>query len=334
MTAILARGHVVGVTDPAPVVVQPPTTSVLISDFDNRAGDAAFEGAIEQALATALEGASFITVYPRRQAQQIAAQQIGAGARIDEAMARLISRREGIKVVVTGRVEPAGTGYRVSATALDPALEGQQAKPLATATANAADKDGVLRAAVAVAADLRADLGDKTPESGRVAAAETFTAGSLDAMRAYVRGQELNRTGKPREALVELEKAVALDPRFGMAYVQMAASYTNLKMEDRAKANYEEAFKHLDRMTEREKYRSRGVYYFGVVRNYKEAIKTYETAGRALSGRQHGLCESGAGTSVRPQHFQGDRDGPQGDRDLSARHPAADELRHLFHVRR
>src|SRR5688572_7355208 len=29
-------------------------------------------------------------------------------------------------------------------------------------------------------------------------------------------------------------------------------------------------------MTEREKYRSRGVYYFGVVRNYKEAIKTYE----------------------------------------------------------
>ncbi len=260
---------------PAPVVELPPT-SVLISDFDNRAGDAAFEGAIEQALATALEGASFITVYPRRQAQQIAAQQIGAGARIDEAMARLISRREGIKVVVTGRVEPAGTGYRVSATALDPALEGQQAQPLATATANAADKDGVLRAAVAVAADLRADLGDKTPESGRVAAAETFTAGSLDAMRAYVRGQELNRTGKPREALVELEKAVALDPRFGMAYVQMAASYTNLKMEDRAKANYEEAFKHLDRMTEREKYRSRGVYYFGVVRNYKEAIKTYE----------------------------------------------------------
>ena len=29
-------------------------------------------------------------------------------------------------------------------------------------------------------------------------------------------------------------------------------------------------------MTEREKYRSRGVYFFGVVRNYKEAIKTYE----------------------------------------------------------
>ena len=264
---------------PAPAVALPPT-SVLISDFDNRVGDAAFDGAVEQALGTALEAASFITIYPRRQAQQIAAQQIaaqsGADVRIDEAMARLISRREGIKVVVTGSVEPAGSGYRVTASALDPALEGQAARVLATATATADDKDGVLKAAGAVAAELRADLGDKTPESERLAAAETFTAGSLEAMRAYVRGQELNRTGKPREALVELEKAVKLDPQFGMAYVQMASSYTNLKMEDHAKANYEEAFKHLDRMTEREKYRTRGVYFFGVVRNYPEAIKTYE----------------------------------------------------------
>ncbi|MBA2304968.1 MAG: protein kinase [Acidobacteria bacterium] len=259
---------------PDPVVELPPT-SVLITDFENRAGDAVFEGSIEQALGTALEAASFITVYPRRQAQRIAAQ-LGAGADIDEATARLISRREGIKVVVTGTVESTGSGYRVTATALDPALEGQADQSLATATADAVNKDGVLRAIASVAADLRADLGDTTPESARLAAAETFTAGSLEAMRAYVRGQELNRTGKPREALVALEEAVKLDPKFGMAYVQMASSYTNLKMEDRAKANYEEAFKHLDRMTEREKYRTRGVYFFGVVRNYKEAIKTYE----------------------------------------------------------
>ena len=115
---------------PAPPVVQPPPMSVLIGDFDNRAGDAAFEGAVEQTLATALEGASFITVYPRRQAHQIASQ-LGAGAKINEATARLISRREGIKVVVTGTVESLGSGYRVTATALDPAREGQADQPLA-----------------------------------------------------------------------------------------------------------------------------------------------------------------------------------------------------------
>ena len=260
---------------PAPPVVQPPPMSVLIGDFDNKSGDAAFEGSLEQALATGLEGASFITVYPRRQAQQVASQ-LGAGAKISEATARLISRREGIKVVVTGAVESLGSGYRVTAIALDPVREGQADQPLASATADANSKDAVLKAVGSLAAELRAELGDKTPESERLAAAETFTAGSLEAMRAYVRGQELNRAGKPREALTALEQAVKLDPQFGMAYVQMASSYTNLKMDDRAKEKYEEAFKHLDRMTEREKYRSRGVYFFGVVRNYKEAIKTYE----------------------------------------------------------
>ena len=317
---------------PAPVVELPPT-SVLISDFDNRAGDPAFDGTLEQTLATALERASFITVYPRRQAQQIATQ-IGRGEHLDEAAARLISRREGIKVVVTGRVASTGSGYRVTATAIDPALEGQGTQPLATATADAGSKDAVLNAVASVAAELRADLGDTTPESERAAAAETFTAGSLDAMRAYVRGQELNRSGKPREALVELEKAVALDPKFGMAYVQMASSYTNLKMEDKAKANYEEAFKHLDRMTEREKYRSRGVYYFGVVRNYKEAIKTYETLVGLYPADNTGYANLALAHVYDRNIPKAIEMGRKAIEYLPARYPAADELRHLFHVRR
>ena len=192
----------------------------------------------------------------------------------------------------------------------------------------------MLNAVASVAADLRADLGDKTPESERLAAAETFTAGSLEAMRAYVRGQELNRTGKPREALVELEKAVKLDPKFGMAYVQMAASYTNLKMEDQAKANYEEAFKHLDRMTEREKYRSRGVYYFGVVRNYKEAIKTYEKLVELYPADNTGYANLALAHLYDRNIPKAIEMGRKAIEIYPARHPAADQLRHLFHVRR
>jgi serine/threonine protein kinase/tetratricopeptide (TPR) repeat protein len=267
VTFWLARG-------PAPVVELPPT-SVLISDFDNRAGDAAFEGAVEQALATSLEGASFITVYPRSQAQQAAAQ-IGGGARIDEAKARLISRREGIKVVVTGKVESIGSRYRVTATALDPALDGQANRPLATATADADNRDGVLRAAASVAADLRADLGDKAPESERLAAAETFTAGSLEAMRAYVRAQELALANRNKEALAAYEEAIAVDPNFGRAYTGMAVIYSNFKDHAKAEEYYQRALKHADRMTEREKYRTYGAYYLLAARNYEKASETYE----------------------------------------------------------
>src|SRR4029077_10495293 len=100
--------------------------------------------------------------------------------------------------------------------------------------------------------------------------------GSIEAMQAYARGKELDRAGRPREALAAIEQAVSLDKNFGMAYASPGPIYRNMKMDDKAKANYDQAFKHLDRMTEREKYRTYGVYYFGVVRNYKEAIKNYE----------------------------------------------------------
>ena len=41
---------------------------VLIVDFENRAGENVFDGALEQALSIAMEGAPFITAFPRRDA--------------------------------------------------------------------------------------------------------------------------------------------------------------------------------------------------------------------------------------------------------------------------
>ncbi len=59
-----------------------------------------------------------------------------------------------------------------------------------------------------VAAELRGDLGDSTPKSDRLAAAETFTTASLDAMRAYARGQDLAVQGEFEDALEAYEEAV------------------------------------------------------------------------------------------------------------------------------
>ena len=112
----------------------------------------------------------------------------------------------------------------------------------------------------------------------RLAAAETVTAGSLDAMRAYARAQELSLTSKFQEALAEYQRAVELDPGFGRAYAGMAGVYANyFKQPEKAEASYQTALKHIDRMTEREKYRTLGTYYLDIARNYEKAIENYET---------------------------------------------------------
>jgi tetratricopeptide (TPR) repeat protein len=192
-------------------------------------------------------------------------------------MARLVSRREGVSVILAGDIEQDGSRYRLSVRALDPGLEPGEGKPLATARATAGAKDEVLAAVGKIAAELRGDLGDTTPKSDRLAAGETFTAASVEAMRAYAQGQELSAQGRFEEALALYGEAVASDPEFGRAYAGMGVVYGNLRQEAAAEESYQKALQHLDRMSERERYRTLGGYYFLVSQNYEKAIENYET---------------------------------------------------------
>ncbi len=254
----------------------PEPFSVLVADFDNRTGDPLFDGALEQALTIAMEGAAFISAIPPANAHQIA-EQIQPGSRLDETMARLISRREGISVILVGEIARQGPKYALSVQAFDPGLEPGEGKPLAVARATADNKDEVLAAVGKMASELRGELGDSTPKADRLAAAETFTAASVEAMEAYARGQDLAVQGKFEAALGAYGEAVAADPAFGRAYAGMGVTYGNLRREAEAEAAYQNAFKHLDRMSERERYRTLGGYYLLVSHNYEKAIENYTT---------------------------------------------------------
>lgn len=254
----------------------PEPMSILVADFQNETGDQAFDSALEQALTIAMEGAGFISAYSRSSALDTA-KELQPGSGLDEEMAQLISRREGIDVVLAGTVSEKGSGYRVSVEALDAALETEDAKPLAKASASAKTREDVLSAVARVASDLRKRLGDSTPESARLAASETVTASSLEALQAYTRAQSLADANKNEEALAAYQETVELDPNFGRAYAGMGVIYTIFKDEEKTKAAYDEALKLVDRMSEREKYRTLGTYYMGVARNYEKAIENYET---------------------------------------------------------
>ena len=259
-------------TRPPPAMKMPDAMSILIADFEDSTNDPVFKGTLENVLGTSMEGAAFITSYARQAALRIA-QQIHPGRNLDAEAARLVAAREGIKVVLAGTIESNGPAYRVTIKALDPAT----AKPLATATGAARSKQDVIGAITSAAVTLRGQLGDTAPESARRAAMETVTAGSLEALNAYERGQDLARSNKLPEALEAYRRAIALDPDFGRAYAGMAVVYNDLKDEPQKNAAYETALKHLGRMTEREKYRTLGTYYLLTARNYEKAIENYQT---------------------------------------------------------
>jgi tetratricopeptide (TPR) repeat protein/predicted Ser/Thr protein kinase len=243
--------------------------TLLIADFENTTGDAVFEGTLEPMLEVALEGASFISVYNRGQARKVAAQVQPGTSVVDNRLGRLVAMREGVSVVVSGSISSAGTEYRVFVQTTDAAT----GKKIQSKQLDAPRKDSVLTATGTLAGDIRRVLGDTTPESVQRAAAETFTAASLEAAHEYAIGQEMHVAGKWKDAIEHYTKAVDLDPNMGRAYAGIAVSYFNSGRRQEAEKYYQLALSKIDRMTDREKYRTRGVYYLVVSHNPDKAIE-------------------------------------------------------------
>ena len=253
----------------ASAAVEP--VSVLIAQFQNKTGDAVFDGVLEQAFTLGLEGASFITAYPQRDALRSAAA-IKAGSTLDEQTARLVAVRDGVKLVLVGSVNADGSGYAMSAKAID----GTDGKPVAVVESTATDKAGVLAAVGAMATKMRRELGDSVAGSGE-AGRETFTAASLEAARAYVLAGELANAGKFSEAIAQYQDAVQRDPQFGRAYSGWATAAFRAGRPDEAEQQWKKALSLLERMTEREKYRTLGSYYLGPGANDEQAVENYRT---------------------------------------------------------
>jgi tetratricopeptide (TPR) repeat protein len=103
---------------------------------------------------------------------------------------------------------------------------------------------------------------------------ETVTASSLEAVHEYAVGQNLQLSGTWEDALKQYERAVAIDPNMGRAYAGMAVMSSNLGRKADAEKYYQAAMAHIDRMTDREKYRTRGAYYL-TTRQPEKATEEY-----------------------------------------------------------
>jgi serine/threonine protein kinase/Tfp pilus assembly protein PilF len=252
--------------------------SILVADFNNHSGDSVFNDTLEPMLNVALEGASFINAYDRSQARKLASKLPHPSDKLDEEGARLVAVSQGISTVITGELNRDGDGYSISADAMD-AVTG---KVFAKTRVTAASKDEVLSALPKLAVPIRKALGDSTlPSVQFEEVAGGFTAASLEAVHENVIGVEQQFAGKFEEAFRSFQKAAELDPKFARAYTGMAAMAQNLGRPHDAEKYMKLAMENVDRMTERERYRNRGLYYLSTgdwqkcVEEYNQLVTRY-----------------------------------------------------------
>ncbi len=260
------------------MVVTHAPVSVLVADFRNDTSDTLFDDTLEPMFNVALEGASFINAFNRGNARRLAGKLPRPTGKLDEKAARLVAVSQGVGAIITGSLSKRGAGYRLSVQAID-AVTG---KTLATGDVDAANKDDVLLQVPKVSAPIRRALGDTTPESVQLAASQgTFAVSNVEAVHQYSIGMEQQFAGKTEESLQSFSKAAELDPNFARAYAGMAAAAGNLGQLQDAEKYAKLAMAHVDRMTERERYRVRGQYYIRTenwqkcVEEYSELVKQY-----------------------------------------------------------
>ena len=82
----------------------------------------------------------------------------------------------------------------------------------------------------------------------------TITTNSPEAMKLYIDGKMLYRTGKFQESIRILEKAVALDPEFALAHVKISEDYNYLGNVEQADKYLTKALSLLNKVSEREYY--------------------------------------------------------------------------------
>jgi eukaryotic-like serine/threonine-protein kinase len=240
---------------PPPPPKQHDPVSVLIADFENKTGDPTFDRTLEPVLKLALEGAGFISAYDRTGLRALGQR---APEKFDEPTAVEIAAKQGVGVVMTGTLERQGNGFGISVKAAQTVT----GEVVANATAKAASKEKVLEVATRLAATVRSALGDDTSsDSAQMFAMASLSATSLDVLRHYAAAREASSNGNFEDALQNYQKAVELDPKFGIGYQGLATVSLNLGNLQDAEKYFKEALSHLDGMTERERYNTRGVYY-------------------------------------------------------------------------
>ena len=253
-----------------PAVVTHDPVAVLIADLDNRTGNVAFDATLEPMLRRALQGASFITAYDRNSLGGLGVRRADQPERLDEAAASTLAAQQGLGYVLSGSIGRQGNGYRLSFKAVQ-TVSGTE---IATAQSTASNDGEVIEVATRLMTRIRTALGDDTSEEAQQYAMGSLTTTSLDVVRLYAAALDASADNKFEEARQHASKAVTLDPNFGIGYLVLAAASRNMGKLDDNTAYIKQAVSHIDSMTERERFSTRG-YSHWVSGEYEECVNEY-----------------------------------------------------------
>ena len=235
---------------------------LVVADFENRNADSSLAGSITEAFRIDLGQSPVVRILSTAQTgDALKRMQRDATTPITSALAREIATREGAKAVVAGEISALGKGYVLSARILS-AADGSE---LVALRETAADDAGIVAALDKLSGRIRERIGESLKSIRGGQPLDQVTTGSLEALRLYSEAAQLSDQGSHEQAIPMLERAIALDSGFAMAWRKLAVALGNARAsEERVVAATTRAYQHRDRLPEVERQLTTA-YYYGTV---------------------------------------------------------------------
>src|SRR5579862_1461311 len=248
--------------------------TIVLSDFDNKTGDAVFDDTLRQGLSVQLEQSPFLyLVSEGKITQNLKLMGRPAGDRLTPEVTREVCQRAGSKAMVTGSIAGLGSQYVLGLKAVNC----QSGDLLAQAQEVAADKEAVLKALDAAAVSLRSKLGESLSTVHEYATPlADATTSSLEALKAFSLARKMRFAKGDTAALPYYLRAAQLDPRFAEANVALASEYSNLNQAGVAADYARRAYDLREKVSERERFDIEAFYYLRVTGELEKAVQTYE----------------------------------------------------------
>ncbi len=240
---------------------------IVLADFVNTTGETVFDGTLQQALAVALDQSPFLNVASDLQVSEtLRLMGRSPSAPLSRELARDVCLRMGGKAIMIGSIASLGSHYAVGLEALG--CTGGDT--LAKDQAEAANKEGVLKALGGVASRVRGSAGESLASLGKYDFPADTTTKSLEALKAYSMGEKVVREKGEAEAIPFFQNAIQLDPDFAIAYAALGGNYYILGEGARAEENLTKAYGLRDKVSVRERYRITAMYHSEVTGDLEE----------------------------------------------------------------
>jgi len=251
------------------------TSTLVLADFTNTTGDVIFDHALRQGLAAQLEQSPYLSLLSDAQvAQALVLMGREKDTRLTEDLAREVCERTGKGVVINGSIAQLGSQYVLDLRAINC----HTGEILDTEQAQVDGKEHVLDAMAKNATKLRRHLGESLASVKKYdAPPESVTTASLEALQAYSLGFQVHVIKLDEAGAADMfQRAIALDPKFAMAYARLAVCDINMGELGQAATNLRNAYDLRKQVSPHEEMFILSLYHQFVTGNLYEARKTYE----------------------------------------------------------